>query len=170
MRTVPPLVVAFAVALTACSTCPLTPLAVDGHELDAALVTCDLDAVAKLHVPRAVLRSNPQVSSDPAFVAAIARSGSQGRLGSDGVRAALYALHAGEKPLGLYGLQAASMADADRLEGALREIWNHNAELGRARVHRQGDVLIVVWHDGVSSACWQAVNASLAERLARSSG
>jgi len=34
-----------------------------------------------------------------------------------------------------------------------------------ARVHRGGRVLMVVWNDGVSPACWQAVNDGLVERL-----
>ena len=94
-----------------------------------------------------------------------ARIASQGRLGGKGVRAALYALYLGESEVGLYGLEAASPADADRLEGVLRGIWAHNESLGRARVHRKGQVLVVVWNNGVSTSCWEAVNAEVVERL-----
>ena len=37
--------------------------------------------------------------------------------------------------------------------------------LGKARVHREGKVLVVVWNDGVSNSCWEAVNAGVVERL-----
>jgi hypothetical protein len=154
-----------ALVLAACSPGKLTPLVVDGHELHASLVTRQLDDVSRLHVPRAVLRGNPQVSSDAAFVDAIAGAASQGQLGGEGVRAALYALYIGEKELGFYGLQAASTADADRLEGAVRGIWDYNVSADRAYVHRGGEVLLVVWHDGVSPACWEAVKARVAELL-----
>lgn len=81
-------------------------------------------------------------STDPEFVDAVAHGPSQGRLGKAGIRAALYALylHFGESDLGLYGVEAASAADADRLETAMRGIWAYNASLGRARVHRTGTV------------------------------
>ena len=90
---------------------------------------------------------------------------SQGQLGGDGIRAALYALYQGERELGFYGLEAATTVDADRLESILRGTWAHNASIDIARVHRGGQVFVVVWHDGVSAACWQAVNAGLAKRL-----
>ena len=51
------------------------------------------------------------------------------------------------------------------LEDALRGIWAHNVRIGRARVHRGDLVLVVVWHDGVSLDCWEAVNAKVAEQL-----
>src|SRR5262245_18558665 len=71
----------------------------------------------------------------------------------------------GESDVGLYGLEAASPADADRLEGVLRGIWAYNESLGRARVHRKGKALVVVWNNGVSPSCWEAVNAGVVERL-----
>jgi hypothetical protein len=144
----------------------LRPLVLDGHELHATLVTQRIEDVLRLHVPRAVLRENPMLSTDADFVEAIARSGSQGRLGAEGIRAALYALYRGESEIGLYGLEAASTADADRREGLLREIWAHNASLDRARVHRRGKVLVVVWNNGVPASIWEAVNAVVVERLA----
>ena len=67
--------------------------------------------------------------------------------------------------LGLYGLEAASTADADRLEGLMRGIWARNASLDRARVHREGEILVVVWNYPEAPACWEAVNAVVAERL-----
>ena len=42
------------------------------------------------------------------------------------------------------------------LEGVLRGIWAHNDRLGRARVHREGKVLVVAWNMGVSPSCWEA--------------
>src|SRR5262245_52562556 len=104
--------------LAGCAPSALAPLVADGQELHASLVTRKLKDASPLHVDRAVLRDN--------FVDAIAHSASQGRLGRQGIRAALYALYLGESELGLYGLEAASTADADRLEGALRGIWAYN--------------------------------------------
>jgi hypothetical protein len=143
----------------------LDPLVVDGQELHASLVTRKLNDASRLQVPRVVLPVNPYLSTDAEFVDAIAHRASQGRLGGEGIRAALYALYLGESELGLYGLEAASTADADRLEGALRGIWAYSESLGRARVHREGKVLVVVWHGGVSPSCWEAVNAGVMERL-----
>jgi hypothetical protein len=179
--------------LAACGTSGLSPLVLDGHELYASLVTQQIDDVPRLHVPRAVLRGNPQLSTDAEFVGAIAGAGSQGQLGGEGIRAALYALYRGESEagsdgseaestaaadrleilapyggqnqVGLYGLEAASTADADRLEGDLRGVWAHNVSLDRVRVHRGGKLLVVVWTYGVSASCWEAVNAAVVERL-----
>jgi len=188
------IVLAASVVLVAArGTSGLTPLVLDGHELHASLVTQNIDDVPRLHVPRAVLRGNPQLSTDAEFVEAIARAGSQGQLGGEGVRAALYALYrgesgvgfyeseaesaaaadrheslglyGGESQVGLYGLEAASTTDADRLESLLRGIWAHNVSLDRTRVHRGGGLLVVVWTYGVSASCWEAVNAVVVERL-----
>ena len=143
----------------------LGPLVVDGQELHASLVTRKLQDAARLHLAP-VLRDNPYLSTDAEFVDVMAQIASQGRLGGgEGVRAALYALYLGESELGLYGLEAASTADADRVEGALRGIWAYNESLGRARVHREGKVLVVVWNGRVSPSCWEAVNAGVVERL-----
>ncbi len=119
-----------------CGTSGLQPLVLDGNELDASLVTQQIDEVPHLHVPRAVLHDNPQLSTDAEFVEAIARCGSQGQLGGEGIRAALYALYRGEDEVGFYGLEAASTAEADRRESLMRGIWAHNESLNRARVHR----------------------------------
>ena len=151
--------------LTGSATSALRPLVVDGKALHASLVTRKLEDTQRLHVPRAVLRDNPYLSTDAEFVDAIAHGASQGQVGGQGIRAALYALYLGESELGLYGLEAASTAGADRLEGALRGIWAYNESLGRARVHREGKVLVVVWHGGVSPSCWEAVNAEVVKRL-----
>lgn len=151
--------------LTACSMSGLRPLVLDGPELHSSLVPKQLDG-ANHGVPPGV-RYNPHFSTDDEVVESIARCASQGQLGGHGIRAALYALYQDERELGFYGLEAASTADADRLEGILRETWAHNVSLDIARVHRGGQVLVVVWHDGVSAACWQAVNAGLAKRLAK---
>lgn len=151
--------------LAACATSGLGPLVLDGQQLHASLVTQPLDGESLRHVPVAVVHGNPQLSSDAEFVEAIAHSASQGALDGEGVRAALYALYVGENELGFYGLETASTADADRLEDFLRRTWAHNARMDRARVHRGGEVVVVVWTDGVSPACWEAVNAGVVERL-----
>jgi hypothetical protein len=152
------------ILLAGCAPSALSPLVVDGQELHASLVTRKLEDAAKLHlVP--VLRDNPYLSTDAEFVDTIARMASQGRVGGEGIRAALYALYLGESEVGLYGLEAASPADADRFEGVLRGIWALNGSLGRARVHREGRSLVVVWNNGVSPSCWEAVNAGVVERL-----
>ena len=151
--------------LAGCAPSALGPLVVDGRELHVSLVTRKLEDVARLHLAP-VLRDNPYLSTEAEFVDALARVASQGRLGGgEGIRTALYALYLGESEVGLYGLEAASPADADRLEGVLRGIWAHNEGLGRARVHREGEVLVVVWNNGVSVSCWEAVNAEVVQRL-----
>ena len=142
----------------------LGSLVLEGHELHASLKTRQIDDSVR-HVPRALIPENPHVSTDAAFVAVIARNGSQGSLGREGIRSALYALYREKNELGFYGLEAVSAADADRWEEALRKIWAHNVRLGIAQVHRKGLVLVVVWTDGVSPECWKAVNAKVVERL-----
>lgn len=145
----------------------LDSLAVEGHELHASLRTPPLDSFRDL--PAGVVSpKNPQLSTDEKFVQAIARASSMGgKLGPDGIRSALYARYAaGESNLiVIYGLELATESDADQRENALREIWAANGRLDRARVHREGLVLVVVWHSGVTSECWQAVNSRLVERL-----
>ena len=142
----------------------LGSLVLEGHELHASLKTRQIDDSVR-HVPRALIPENPHVSTDAAFVAVIARNGSQGSLGREGIRSALYALYREKNELGFYGLEAVSAADADQWEETLRKIWAHNGRLARAQVHRKGLVLVVVWTDGVSPECWKAVNASIVERL-----
>lgn len=143
----------------------LDSLVLEGHELHASLRTRRVDDSIR-HLPPGVLPPrNPHTSTDAGFVEAIARSGSQGRLGREGIRSVLYALYVAESELGFYGLEAESVADANQREDALREIWAHNARLDRAHVYRVGLVLRVVWTDGVSPECWSSVNASVVERL-----
>lgn len=137
----------------------------DGRELHASLTTQKLTDAAMLQVPREGLRDIPYFSTDPRFVAVIARGSSQGRLGPEGIRAALFAQYLGESWVGFYGLEAVTTADADRREVSLREIWAYGEGLGRARVHRAGKVLLVVWHGGLSPEIWEAVNTKLVERL-----
>jgi hypothetical protein len=160
------LLLAFLIA--ACSTrgSSLGSLVLEGHELHASLKTRQLDDSDRRHVPRALLPGNPHVSTNAEFVAVIAKNGSQGRLGKEGVRSALYASYLGKKELGFYGLEAESAADANRFEDIIRKVWSNNARIGRAQVHRKGLVLVVVWTDGVSPECWEAVNAKVVERLA----
>ena len=62
-------------------------------------------------------------------------------------------------------MHAESVEAADAREELVREIWAHNASLNRARVHRSGEFVVVVWHDGVSPSCWEAVNEIVADRL-----
>ncbi|RYD33261.1 MAG: hypothetical protein EOP86_13805 [Verrucomicrobiaceae bacterium] len=142
----------------------LGSLVLEGNELHASLETRPIDDSVR-HVPRALIPENPHVSTDAAFVEAIARNGSQGGLGAEGIRSALHALYREKNELGFYGLEAVSTADADRWEEALRKTWAHMGRLGRAQVHRKGLVLVVVWTDGVSPECWKAVNAKVVERL-----
>lgn len=164
MRT--PLLLGWWLLLAGCAPSALGPLVMDGQALHRSLATRELDDASRLHVPRAVLRDNPYLSTDAEFVGLVARGASQGRLGGEGIRSALYAHYIGESELGFYGLEAVSTADADRREAALRGIWEYNESLGRARVHREGKVVVVVWHGGVSRSCWEAVNAKIVERLA----
>ncbi len=143
-------------------------MALEGRELHASLRTPRLDSYPHLppDVSGVLPPKNPHLSSDDKFVLAMARCSSLGRLGREGIRSALYARHvAGEKDVMIYGLEAESDAAADQREEAVRAIWAYNARGGRARVHRKGLVLVVVWHSGVSSECWEAVNASIADRL-----
>jgi hypothetical protein len=156
---------AFAADSSPLAASELAPLILEGRELHPSLKTPRLDDKPARHVSRSVLQGNPQHSVDAEFVKAIARSGSQGNLNAEGIRSALYALYLGDNELGFYGLEAASPADANRLEAALRKIWSHNASIGRARVHRGGLALVVVWTDGVSPETWEAVNATVANRL-----
>ena len=143
----------------------LDSLVLEGHALHASIVAGRLDSFRDLP-PGVVPPKNPQLSSDDGFVRAIARGSSQGRLGREGIRSALYARYAaGEKDLGIYGLEAKSDADAGQREKALREVWAYNIRLDRVRVHRKGLVLVVAWHSGVSAECWEAVNARIAERM-----
>jgi hypothetical protein len=143
----------------------LGSLVFEGHELHASLRTRQIDDSIR-HLPPGVLPpGNPHLSSDAEFVEVIARTGSQGRLGREWIRSALYAVYVGERELGFYGLEAESVADANQREDALREIVAHMVSLDRMRVYRAGLVLLVVWHDGVSPECWSSVNARVAERL-----
>ena len=159
------LLLGFLLAASSTSGSGLNSLALEGHELHASLRTPRLDSFRDL--PAGVVPpKNPQLSSDDKFVQAIAHNSSQGRLGREGIRSALYARYAaGEKEVGIYGLEVKPDAAADQREEALRAIWAYNVRLNRARVHRKGSVLVVVWHSGVSSECWEAVNASITARL-----
>ena len=153
--------------LAASSACGggLGSLVLEGQELHASLMARPLDSFRDL--PLGVIPpKNPQLSSDDKFVLAIARGSSQGRLGREGIRSALYARYAAaDKEIGIYGLEATSDADAERREKSLREVWAYNTRLDRVRVHRKGLVLVVVWHTGVSAECWEAANAAIAKRL-----
>ena len=142
----------------------LESLVLEGHELHASLKTGPIDDDSVRHVKRAP--GNPHVSTNADFVTGIARGASQGSLGREGIRAVLYALYREKNDLGFYGLEAVSAADADRWEEALRKIWSAMGGIGHAQVHRAGLVIVVVWNDGVSPECWEAVNAKVVERLA----
>ena len=156
--------VATSLLLSACGTRGLEALVLEGPDLHESLVTLDLGDLP-LHVPHAVLHSNPQLSIVPDFVDAVSRSSSQGQLDSEGIRAALYAVYRGETEVGLYGLEAMSATEADRREQLIRNIWVKNVSLDRARIHRGGNTIIVVWCARLTPSCWEAVNAVIAERL-----
>ena len=144
----------------------LESLILQGHDLHPSVTTREFDERALRHVREGVVLTNPEYSTEPAFVEAIARSGSQGRLRGDGMRAALFAMYQGEKDLGFYGLEAESVEEADSRETALRDIWSHNVGLNRAQIHRSDLAIVVVWTDGVSAEVWEAVNAEVTRRLA----
>jgi hypothetical protein len=143
----------------------LTALILEGSELHPTLETRRLEASTVRHVRRRVIAQNPQHSTSAEFIEAIARSGTQGKFSGEGIGSALYALYFGEKELGFYGLEAVSEADANRWERVLRKTWSHNERLGRARVHREGLALVVVWTDGASPDVWEAVNSVVENRL-----
>ena len=142
----------------------LGSLVLEGHELHVSLRTRQPDEPHR-HLPPGLTRGNPHLSTDAAFVEMIARGASQGSLGREGIRSVLSASYVAERELGFYGLEAESVAEANRREDVLRETWAHMGRINRARVHRAGLVLLVVWHDGVSPECWEAVNAKVVERL-----
>ena len=140
-------------------------LLLEGHELHTSLRISQLDSLQDLPT-NAELPGNPHLSTENAFVDAIAHGGSQGRLGPEGIRSALYAHYTtGENEVGMYGLEAKSFADADRREKEVREIWAYGASLDRAHVQRKDLVIIVIWNDGVSPECWESVKAKLEQRL-----
>jgi len=125
----------------------LRSIALSGPELYKHLKTHPLTTIR--HLPRNInLQRNPSVSLESDFLTAVAGSSSQGRLKPDGMHAALYGFYQeGEVDLGIYGLETKSPAAADRREKEIREIWAHNAEIDRVRIHRRGMILVVIWHD-----------------------
>lgn len=142
------------------------PLLLEGHELHLSLKTERADEPIRHMPPGMTLPRNPYTSANPEFVEAVARSTSMGRIPRDGVHSAFYASYRGENRLVLFrGLEAVSALDADWREAALRKIWAHNESLGRARVHRRGLLLIVVWHEGLSTQQWAALNARVAQQI-----
>ena len=136
----------------------LGSLLLEGHEFHRLLKTRHIDDSVR-HVPRALIPENPHLSTNAPFVEAIARNASQESLDREGIRSALYALYHEKSELGFYGLEAVSATDADLWEEALRKAWANNARQGLAQVHRNGLLLTVVWTDGVSPECWEAVKA-----------
>lgn len=143
----------------------LSCIVLQGPELHDTLRTKDLGGAKDLPTGM-VSRENPHLSTESEFVKAVAVGGSQGRLGQVGMRAALFARYSTDShELGFYGLEALTQSAADDREKALREIWAHNASFGRSRVHRQGRILLVIWHDGVTPECWESVNAVVARKL-----
>jgi hypothetical protein len=119
----------------------LESLVFEGHELHASLRTRQLDESIRHLPPGVVPPGNPHLSTDAAFVEAIARcstrNASQGRLGGEGIRSVLYAIYVDERALGFYGLKAESVEEANRREDVLRETWANNARLDRARAPRR---------------------------------
>lgn len=143
----------------------LEALILDGKQLHNTLRNRPMDDTVR-HLPAGMtMPSNPYVSTDAEFVRAIAGASSQGRLRENGIRAVLYSLYIDEKELGFYGLEAMTLQDANQREAQLREVWSVNASFNRARVHREGVVVLVIWTDGVSEDCWKAVNETVSDRL-----
>ncbi|MEM1081505.1 MAG: hypothetical protein AAGH65_07970 [Pseudomonadota bacterium] len=145
----------------------MSELMLDGQELHPALTTVLMSAETIRHVPLEQINTNPQRPEEPDVIDVIARSGSQGRMSSEGVSSALYALYTtGDRQIGLYGLEAATGPDADRIERELRSIWSHNVSLNRTQIHRHRQSLIVVWTDGdLPLVLWQGVNQAVSDRL-----
>ena len=145
----------------------LSAISLSGHELYKHLITHPLTSIR--HLPENIdLQRNPSISLEPDFVRAVAGSSSQGRLQPDGIHAALYGFYKeGKVDLGIYGLEAKSPAAADKREKEIRKIWAYNAKVDRVRIHRNGLVLVVVWHDGVSDECWECVNDRLEALLVK---
>ena len=161
------LLVAVAAALSGCGSAGLSPLAFTGADLHPSLVALPVQELPS-HIPRSLLRTNPQLSTEADFVEAVARGGSQGgRFDSRGVRAALYAVYRDDDNItvGVYGMEAESEAEADRREDALRAIWAYNDRANRTRVHRGGNVVAVVFSHPATPAHWEAVNEAIAERI-----
>lgn len=141
-------------------------LVFEGAELHPELKTRVISKEQPIrHVPPHLVPQNPYISTGFSFVQAIARSGSQGRLDGTGIESALFALYVHEKELGFYGFEVKTIADADRLEAELREIWKHNISINRAKIYRKHKVLLVIWSDGVPVAVWESVNAKLKARI-----
>ncbi len=174
----------------ACLSGGLNSLALKAGEIHPLLATRSLDSQSIRHISLSILQENPQHSADVEFIEAILGGSSQGRLGKNNIHladvefiesivssgshdsfgkynihSALFALYYAEKDVGFYGLEAKNTQDADRLEVVLRETWSNNVSLDRARVHRKGLILMVIWHDGVSREVWDAVNISVSKQL-----
>lgn len=159
-----PLAMASLFVLASCAAPGLERVMLEASELHPSLSDRPL-AHANHGVPFGV-RSTPHLTTDPKGIDSIAGFSSQGRLDGDGLCAGLWTALQTDRELGYYGLQCATDAHADEREARLREIWKFNVRHERARVHRNGRLLLVVWHDGVDPACWNAVNDVLVARLA----
>ena len=157
---------ACAAALTAaaCAAPQLERFAVCGDALYPGLETPALPFLSRPDCPAGVER-NPEFGREDAFVTSVGRRASQGRQNGEGVDAALYALYREQADVVLYGLEAADDSVAERLEAQLHEIWDYGVGLGRVRLYRSGRVLLVLWHGGVSPACWESLDAELRARL-----
>ncbi len=143
----------------------LRALIFEGPELHESLRTREVSLIKDL-TTGIVSPENPHVSTEDDFVQSVSRGSSQGRLDRNGILAALYARYStGENELGFYGLLAKSESEADDREESLREIWAHNGSHGRSRVHRNGLVLLVIWHDGLPMECWSSVNDNVIEKF-----
>jgi len=136
-----------------------------GKDLHPSLKTGDPSTGEVRDLSGPEIKYNPQLDSDPAFVEVVARSSTHGKHPARGLSSALYARYLGESEIGFYGLEASSKADADWWETTTRAIWAKNAGLGRARVHRAGLIVLVVWNDGTSEDIWEAVNGVVVQRM-----
>ena len=150
--------------LASCAAPGLERVLLDASELHPSLSNRPI-AKANHGVPFGV-RSTPHLTTDPKGIDSIAGFSSQGQLDGDGLCAGLWTALQSDREVGYYGLQCTTDAHADEREARLREIWAFNVRQDRARVHRHGKTVLVVWHDGVTPACWRTVNDVLAARLA----
>ncbi|MDX1678374.1 hypothetical protein [Arsukibacterium sp.] len=159
------LIASVTLLLGACAGTKLDRLLFKGPELHPALSAPSQTKTPRHELAQIGVTQNPQHSTAPAFIKAVARLASRGQLTGQGIHSALYAHYYADHNLELYGFAAESGSDADRIEQALRLSWAEDISLERARVYRDDRLLLVIWTDGITAEVWQAVNSKVAERL-----
>lgn len=151
-------------------TTTLESLIFKGSDLHPSLITQPIDKSSRFFPNGSLPPDNPHISHDAQFIEAVARRGSQARLGNEGVISALYAVYTGKKDLGIIGLEAMTITEAEQREKMLRKIWVKNIKLARAFVTRKNTTIILLWNDGVSEEVWEAVKTRVIKQLNTSVG